>query len=211
MRTRVKICGITRPQDARAAIAAGADALGFVFWKGSPRRISPAAAGRIVADVPPPVACVGVFVNPTLSEVRRAILHASLDAVQLHGDEDPAKFSECGVAIIKAVSLTSPADVRRARKYPSSVTLLVDARDEVRRGGTGREANWALARSLARHRPVLLAGGIGPANVGQAIRAVRPWGVDLSSGVETKPGVKSRRKIAALFRAATRADRKRSR
>jgi phosphoribosylanthranilate isomerase len=87
-------------------------------------------------------------------------------------------------------------------RYPASVTLLVDARDAERRGGTGREANWALARSLARHRPVLLAGGIGPANVGRAIRAVQPWGVDLSSSVETRPGVKSGRKIKALFKAA---------
>jgi len=207
MRTRIKICGITRARDAQAAVRAGADALGFVFWKGSPRRISPADAGRIVADIPPPVACVGVFVNPTLTEVRRAILAAGLDAVQLHGDENPATFSGCGVAVIKAVSLATPADVRRARKYPASVTLLVDARDDKRRGGTGREANWRLARSLARHRAVLLAGGIGPGNVGRAIQAVRPWGIDLSSSVEIRPGVKSKAKIDALFREAGRADR----
>ena len=207
MRTRIKICGITRAKDAQAAVRAGADALGFVFWKGSPRRISPAAAGRIVADVPPPVACVGVFVNPTLAEVRQAIVAAGLDAVQLHGDEDPARFVRCGVAVIKAVSLATRTDVQRARKFPASVTLLVDARDEQRRGGTGREANWRLARSLARHRAVLLAGGIGPENIGRAIRTVRPWGIDLSSGVEIRPGVKSRAKIAALFAAAGRADR----
>ena len=211
MRTRIKICGITRARDAHAAVTAGADALGFVFWKGSPRRISPTAARRIVGDVPPPVACVGVFVNPSLAEVRRTVRLAGLDAVQLHGDEDPADFVNCGVAVIKAVSLVTTADVRRARRYPASVTLLVDARDAERRGGTGREANWTLARSLARHRPVLLAGGIGPANVGRAIRAVRPWGVDLSSSVETRPGVKSASKITALFKAVTRAEKSRKR
>lgn len=211
MRTRIKICGITRARDAEAAVRAGADALGFVFWKGSPRQISATAAGRIVANVPLPVACVGVFVNPSVAEVKRTIRRAGLDAIQLHGDEDPRAFARCGVAVIKAVSLTSAADVRRARKYPANVTLLVDARDEQRRGGTGRAADWVLAKSLARHRHVLLAGGIGPASIARAIQAVRPWGVDLSSSVEVRPGVKSARKISTLFRNAASADRKRSR
>jgi phosphoribosylanthranilate isomerase len=183
-------------------VAAGADALGFVFWKGSPRQVTPAAAGRIVREVPALVACVGVFVNPSLADVKRAVRTAGLDAIQLHGDEDPAAFAGLGVTVIKAVSLTTRADVRRARALPRDVTLLVDARDAIHRGGTGRVANWSLARSLARRRPILLAGGIGPANIDKAIRAVRPWGVDLSSAVESRPGVKSERKIAALFNAA---------
>lgn len=209
-RTRIKICGITRAADARAAVAAGADAIGFVFWKGSPRQVTPAAAGRIVRTVPALVACVGVFVNQRPAVVRRAIQVAGLDAIQLHGDENPAAFSGLGATVIKAVALSTRADVRRALAFPDDVTLLVDARDTKRRGGTGRVADWELARMVARRRPILLAGGIGPANIGSAIRAVRPWGVDLSSSVETRPGVKSAGKIAALFRAAARADRKRS-
>jgi phosphoribosylanthranilate isomerase len=210
MRTRIKICGITRVKDARAALSAGADALGFVFWKGSPRQIAPKAAGRIIRDVPALVPCVGVFVNPSVTEVKRAIELAGLDAIQLHGDEHPAMFAGLGATVIKAVSLSTAADVRRARALPADVTLLVDARDAIRRGGTGRVANWSLARSLARHRPILLAGGIGPENIDEAIRSVRPWGVDLSSSVESRPGVKNARKIVALFKAARRADGKRA-
>ena len=205
-RTRIKICGITRPADARAAVTAGADALGFVFWKGSPRQITPRAAGRIIRNVPALVPCVGVFVNPSMAEVKRAIQVAGLDAIQLHGDENPAAYTALGATVIKAVSLATRADVRRAKMLSFDITLLVDARDPRRRGGTGRVANWHLARSLARTRPILLAGGIGPENIGEAIRAVRPWGVDLSSSVELRPGVKSVKKIAALFEAARRAD-----
>ena len=209
MRTRIKICGITRAADARAAVAGGADALGFVMWKGSPRQVTPAAAGRIIRDVPPMVACVGVFVNASPAAVRRAVQVAGFDAVQLHGDEDATAYLKCGAAVIKAVTLGSGADVTRARRIPAGVTLLVDAKDVVRRGGTGRAANWKLARTLSKRRPILLAGGIGPANIADAIRVVRPWGVDLSSSVETRPGIKNASKLARLFKTAARADRKR--
>lgn len=207
MRTRVKICGITRVQDAMAAVDAGADALGFVMWPGSPRQVTPAQAGNIARNVPALVTRIGVFVNATPRAVTAAVRAAGLNAVQLHGDEDPERYRSCGAALIKAVSLADRTDVARARRYADDVTLLVDARDLVKRGGTGRLANWSLARTLARARPILLAGGLDAGNVGSAIRAVRPWGVDVSSGVETTPGRKSATKIVALIARITRADR----
>jgi phosphoribosylanthranilate isomerase len=205
-RTRVKICGITRERDARAAVRAGADALGFVFWPDSPRKVTPDAAARIGRTTPAFVSRVGVFVNAGPAEVKRIVLRAGLDAIQLHGDEDPADYADCGAAIIKAVRLSGAGDVRAALACPTDVTLLVDAEDPVRRGGTGRPANWKLARTLARARPILLAGGIGAANVRDALRAVRPWGIDVSSGVEVRPGVKSQTKIAGLFARVAQAD-----
>jgi phosphoribosylanthranilate isomerase len=207
VRTRVKICGITRAQDAMAAVRAGADALGFVMWPGSPRQVTPAQALAIARDVPALVTRVGVFVDETPRAVAAAVRAAGLHAVQLHGDEDPERYRSCGATLIKAVSLVDAADVARALASADDVTLLVDARDIVRRGGTGRLANWSLARTLARARPILLAGGLDAGNVGAAIRAVRPWGVDVSSGVETAPGRKSTRKITALMARIAKADR----
>lgn len=207
MRTRVKICGITRAQDATAAVHAGADALGFVMWPGSPRQVTPAQAFRIAREVPALVTRVGVFVNASPRAVAAAVRAAGLHAVQLHGDEDPERYRSCGAALIKAVSLTDAADVKRALGYADDVTVLVDARDIVKRGGTGRLANWSLARRVSRARPVLLAGGLDATNVGSAIRAVRPWGVDVSSGVETAPGRKSPRKIVTIMARVARANR----
>lgn len=207
MRTRVKICGVTRDRDARAAVRLGADALGFVFWARSPRAIGPRAAGAIGRDLPPFVTRVGVFVNSAPRDVARIVRLARLDAIQLHGDEDPVDYRRCGAAIIKAMSLATVKDVARAARYAPDVTLLIDARDDIRRGGTGQPSNWTLARGLARRRPILLAGGLGAANVADAIRAVRPWGIDLSSGVETAPGRKSVRKLAAVFARVARTDR----
>lgn len=206
MRTRVKICGITRGRDARAAIAAGADALGFVFWRKSPRVVAPAAVAAIGRGVPALVTRVGVFVDASPADVARIVRTANLDAVQLHGDEDPDRYADCGAAVIKAVSLVERADLTRACRYSGNVTLLVDARDADRKGGTGKRSDWTLARALARERPILLAGGISPANVRDAVRAVRPWGIDVSSGVETRPGIKSSRKITALFAQVAKAD-----
>jgi phosphoribosylanthranilate isomerase len=205
VRTRIKICGITREQDAVAAAAAGADAIGFVFWRRSPRAVSAARAGAIGRALPPLVARVGVFVNATPREVARVVREARLQAIQLHGDEDPRDYAGCGAAVIKAVALAGRADVERARRYGGGVTLLVDVKD-ARRGGTGRTADWRLARRLARIRPVLLAGGLTPANVGRAIRIVGPWGVDVSSGVESRPGRKRVAVVRAFCAAARRAD-----
>jgi len=207
MRTRVKICGITRATDAAAAVRAGADALGFIMWPGSPRQVTASQVHEIARDLPALVAKVGVFVDATPKDVASAVREAGLQVVQLHGDENPDDYRACGAALVKAVSLTSPADVGGALRYPQDVTLLIDARDDRRRGGTGKVANWTLARRVARERPILLAGGLGAANVRAAIRAVKPWGVDVSSGVETAPGRKSARKISALLARIARTDR----
>jgi phosphoribosylanthranilate isomerase len=205
-RTRVKICGIAREQDARAAAAAGADAIGFVFWPDSPRRIEARDAAGIGRALPALLTRVGVFVNASPREVARAVVDARLDAVQLHGEEDPEAYVSCGAAVIKVVSLVSDVDVARARSYSPAVTLLVDAKDVERRGGTGVRANWHFAQRLARVRPILLAGGLRALNVVEAIRTVRPWGVDVSSGVEVRPGQKSARQIEALLARIAEAD-----
>ena len=206
MRTRVKICGITRAEDAAEAIAAGADALGFVLWPDSPR----AMTAERVGDIPTTgvfVARVGVFVNATPGHVKRAVSEARLSAVQLHGDESVLEYSTVGAPVIKAVALESNADIEATLALPAEVTVLIDTSDAVKRGGTGRSANWELARRVSDARPVILAGGLSPSNVGDAIEAVRPWGIDVSSGVEVSPGIKSGERLRELFAALAKAER----
>ncbi len=199
----MKICGLTRADDALCAVEAGADAIGFVFWPGSPRAVSADAAGRIARSLHG-VMKVGVFVDAEPSTVARVAGEVGLDAVQLHGQEPIGLFAGLGIPLLKAVSVTSAEDVERACALPEDVILLVDADDRVRRGGTGQKADWGLAAVLARRRTVWLAGGLSPANVAEAIRIVRPAAVDVSSGVEARPGVKDHARIAA-FLAAVRA------
>lgn len=201
MRTRVKICGITRREDAQLAAALGADAVGFIFWPRSPRVIAADAARAIGDALPPFVARVGVFVDASPDSVARTVRDARLQMVQLHGDERVEDFTDCGASLIKTVSLTDDEAVVRAQALPPAVTPLVDAHDPARRGGTGRAADWARARRLAAGRPIVLAGGLDADNVGEAVRLVRPWAVDLSSGVEAAPGIKDSTKLAAFFRA----------
>jgi phosphoribosylanthranilate isomerase len=198
VRTRVKICGITRAEDAGLAAAAGADAIGFVFWPKSPRVVTPAQAASIWTTGAL-VARVGVFVNESPAIVRDIVRAARLTAVQLHGDEQVEEYLSCGAPLIKAVSVADAASVSAAAELPANVTVMVDASDDVRRGGTGQLANWARAADLARVRPIILAGGLTPANVPDAIRDVRPWAVDVSSGVETAPGIKDAARLMALF------------
>jgi phosphoribosylanthranilate isomerase len=195
----VKICGITRLEDAEAAVAEGASAIGFVFWPGSPRFIDPSLAKEIVAALPRSVAAVGVFVNQPARHVNRVAKLAGLSAVQLHGDEDERAAAEMTLPVIKAVSVRDGA--LPDRQWPERVMLLFDADDPIRRGGTGMSANWPAAAAVARRRRVLLAGGLRPDNVGEAIGCVRPFGIDVSSGVEQSPGIKDRRLLAALFEA----------
>jgi phosphoribosylanthranilate isomerase len=196
---RVKICGITRPEDAALAVTCGASALGFVFWPSSPRAIDVDQARAIASEVPVFVARVGVFVDAPPREVARIARAVDLDAVQLHGDEPVADYASAAARIIKAVRLESAADVDRAAALPSAIAVLVDAADRVKRGGTGRMANWDLAAALSARRPIMLAGGLDAMNVRDAIDQVRPWAVDVSSGVEKGPGVKSADRLAAFF------------
>ena len=198
MRTRVKVCGITRAEDAGLAAAAGADAIGFVFWPKSPRAVTPAQAAAIWT-AGALIARVGVFVNESPAIVRDIVREARLTAVQLHGDEQVEEYLSCGAPLIKAVSLSDAASVSAAAMLPASVTIMVDASDPVRRGGTGQLADWAQAAELGRLRPIILAGGLTPANVADAIRQVRPWAIDVSSGVELSPGIKNAASLTALF------------
>ena len=194
----VKICGITREEDARLAVELGASAVGFVFWPGSPRFIDPERARRIVERLPPFVAAVGVFVDDTVEHMRRLVKEVGLSAVQLHGAETPANASRLGVRVIKAVRADQQG-LGALDAWPETVTLLVDAADAEGRGGTGSIADWGMAARMAARRPLMLAGGLTPENVAHAIRAVQPLGVDVSSGVESAPGVKDHQKMRRFF------------
>ncbi|HEY7725722.1 MAG TPA: phosphoribosylanthranilate isomerase [Anaeromyxobacteraceae bacterium] len=198
---RVKICGVTRLEDALAAAAAGADAVGFNFWPGSRRFVSPGAARAIASRLPPFVTAVGVFVNQDPAEVRRACLAAGCAAAQLHGDEPPADAAAVGLPVLKAFRLAAPGDLRALDRWPGAAVLL-DAPSEGY-GGSGRGFDWSLARrAVEAGRTVVLSGGLAPENVAAAVRAVRPWAVDVASGVESSPGVKDRELVARFVRAA---------
>lgn len=197
---RVKICGITAPADAAAAAAAGASAIGIVFWPSSPRAVDVARAREIIAAVPAFVSVVGVFVNQ-VDEAARLARELSLSAVQFHGDETAADCAAVGVRVIKSVAVRDESAIDDALSLPQEVTVLVDAHDPVRRGGTGVAVDWSIAREIARRRPTILSGGLNPANVRDAMAAVRPWAIDVSSGVESAPGTKDVQKILALFAA----------
>jgi tryptophan synthase beta chain len=196
----VKICGITRAEDARLAAELGASAVGFVFWHASPRLIDADRAREIVGALPPFVAAVGVFVNQPPEFVRRVAEHVGLSAVQLHGDEDVATVRQFGRRIIKSVRAIE-AEAGPVVDWPEEIKVLVDAADATRRGGTGRAADWAVAARLAARRPLILAGGLTAGNVAAAIRSVNPAGVDVSSGIESSPGVKDPAKMRAFFAA----------
>jgi phosphoribosylanthranilate isomerase len=197
----VKICGITRLDDADAAIEAGAGALGFVFWRDSPRFIDPYRARVIVRALPAFVTTVGVFVNQPAEFIAGVASLVPLAAVQLHGDEPARGVHQIGRPIIKALTLDLASKPDRLAEWPAGVTILLDAHDPVRRGGTGQTVDWAAAATIAAGRRTILAGGLTPDNVADAVDRVRPFGIDVSSGVEQSPGIKDRRRIRALFRA----------
>ena len=196
----VKICGITRLTDARHAVNEGASALGFVFWPHSPRHVAPDRAAEIIAELPSTVMTVGVFVNEPVDRIRAIVAQVGLTAVQLHGDEPPAYADALPWPILRSVTLDSAATASSA--WPSETTFLVDAADPERRGGTGVTVDWLGASALARDRQVVLAGGLTPANVRDAIDMVQPYGVDVSSGVEDAPGVKNFDKVAQFLASA---------
>jgi phosphoribosylanthranilate isomerase len=199
----VKICGITRPEDAALAAELGARAIGLVFWPESPRAIDRVRAREIVASLPAGVDAIGVFVNQTEAAIE--IAHeVGLSAIQLHGDEPPGSYGQLaspgnGVAVIKAIAVRDDSAVGQAMDVPPGARVLLDAHDAVKRGGTGRTIDWSLAARIARQRPVILSGGLNAANVVEAIEAVRPIAIDVSSGVESEPGKKDSAKLRALF------------
>jgi phosphoribosylanthranilate isomerase len=198
---RVKICGITRLEDALAAAELGADALGLNLWPGSSRAVRPEVAREIARRLPPFVTAVGVFVNQPREELLRLARAAGVAALQLHGDEAPEDCRDLGLPVIKAFRVARPEDLVPIARYPDVAAVLLDSRSE-RFGGSGRTFDWELGGRAAGPRPLILAGGLGPENVAAAVRAVRPYAVDTASGVESSPGVKDRERMARFIRAA---------
>ncbi len=201
MRVRVKICGITRQEDAALAVELGADAIGFVLWPGSPRAVNSEFARDIAERIPKSVTKVGVFVDPLPGDVAWLVESIGLDTVQLHGNEAVERYEWIGASLVKGVRLDTDQDIERAADLPQFVTPLVDATNPRLMGGTGQVADWRRAARLAARRPIMLAGGLVAANVAEAVRAVRPWAVDVSSGVERYPGVKDPDRMVRFFQA----------
>jgi len=207
MRTRVKICGVTRAEDALGACRAGADALGLVFYPPSPRNVSIAMARAIVEPLPPFVTIVGLFVDAPADLVARARAQVPLDVLQFHGDETPQYCDQFEAPYIKAVRMRPETDLLEyARRYKRARGLLLDTFVSGAQGGTGRRFDWTLIPSHV-PLPIVLSGGLDPENVEQAIRSVRPWAVDVSSGVEAAKGIKDPARVLAFINGVRNADR----
>src|SRR5262245_51390341 len=202
MMVRVKIRGGRRKEDALLAADLGANAVGFVFWPSSPRFIDPFRAREIVAALPPFVTTVGVFVDQAQDYVEGVARLLSLGVVQLHGHETLDAYPHGPIRVIKSVAVTASLEVADAvAAVPARATVLLDAHDPVKRGGTGRTIDWTIAAGVARLRPVILSGGLSADNVISALEAVNPYAIDVSSGVESSPGVKDAAKLRGLFEA----------
>jgi len=201
---KIKICGITNAEDAAAAVAAGADAIGFVFYKKSPRAVTPAIAKQIIATLPPFVTPVGVFVNEEVKVVRDLMDSCGLAVAQLHGDETAAYCVELARPILKAIRVKDRSSFLALAEFQGRAGVrgfLLDSFSDEAYGGTGRTTDWSVAAEAAQAAMVVLAGGLTPDNVGEAVRFVHPYGVDVSSGVEAQPGKKDPRKMQAFVQA----------
>jgi phosphoribosylanthranilate isomerase len=207
MATRVKICGITTWDDARLSIDLGASALGFNFYPPSPRSISPAEAWSIIRRLPPFVEAVGVFVNWPPLVVDAMARAVRLGAVQLHGAESPREVAELARKrrVIKAVAVKRGFQPASLRKYRAADAILLDGFARGLHGGTGHTLDWSLARAAGRYTRIILAGGLTPENIAEAIRVAQPYAVDVASGVEVRPGRKDPAKLRTLFAAVERA------
>jgi phosphoribosylanthranilate isomerase len=205
-RTRIKICGITRPEDALAAARAGADAIGLVFVGRSPRALTLPDAVAIRRVVPPFVTVVALFVDPLTDEVESVLDAVSPDLLQFHGEEGPAFCEGFATPYVKAVRVRPETDLLQfATRYAGSQGLLLDAYSPTAHGGTGERFDWSLIPPDL-GKPVILAGGLDPGNVGSAVRQVRPWAVDVSSGVESTKGIKDAARMAAFIKEVNNAD-----
>ncbi len=199
MRTRVKICGITRVEDALAAVNAGADAIGLVFYSPSPRCVSVAQAQKIVAAIPPFVSVVGLFVNAPTAEIQFILSQVRLDIIQYHGDETPDMCKQINLPYYKAIRVKAESNLLQyALEFESAKALLLDTYTEAAFGGTGQVFDWNLIPKNMT-KPVILAGGLTAENVAHAIKQVQPYAVDVSGGVEVVKGIKDVAKIAAFM------------
>ncbi|MBF0284766.1 MAG: phosphoribosylanthranilate isomerase [Magnetococcales bacterium] len=199
MLPKIKICGITRVEDGLAAAHAGADALGLVFHPPSPRHVTPQQAATIARAMPPFVVLVGLFVDPTAESVRQTLEQCPLDRIQLHGDESPEFCAAMPRPVIKAIRVGGPEDLQNLDRFPVAA-LLLDAKSPGKVGGTGQRFDWNLLAEWSPPRPLILAGGLSPDNVAEAVARVRPYAVDVSSGVESAPGLKDPERIARFIR-----------
>jgi phosphoribosylanthranilate isomerase len=197
----VKVCGMCLADDAALAVALGASAIGFVFWPQSPRYISPDRAREISAALPDSIIAVGVFVDQPVADVVAIADAVGLDAIQLHGHESVADFAGVAQRVIKAVAVGASFDPAAIDALPPNVTVLLDAHDPIRRGGTGRTIDWTVAAAIAARRDTILSGGLNASNVAAAVERVRPRMVDVSSGVEAAPGRKDHAKLREFFSA----------
>ncbi len=195
---RVKICGITRVEDALAAVEVGADALGFIFVRSSPRFVSNEVARVIIQELPPFVTPIGVFVDPSDADVRSSIAATGIRYVQLHGSETPEFQRALPVPAYKAFRVDGGFQVSHLDRYPGPAYML-DTFVAGRAGGTGRTFDWKIAIEAKKRGLIILSGGITPANVGEAIHEVAPFAIDVNSGVESSPGVKDKAKLQLLF------------
>jgi phosphoribosylanthranilate isomerase len=203
-RIKVKICGLTRVEDVQAAVRAGADAIGFVFTA-SPRRVSVETAIRLSSYVPAGVSRVGLFLDQDRSEIQRVVDSVALDILQFHGCESEQQCSLYGLPWLKAVAMENAESVRRAeREFPGAAGLLLDSHSKGGRGGSGESFDWSLSKPVA--KAIWLAGGLNPNNVGLAIQTVRPFAVDVSSGVEAEPGIKDATLLNAFVAAVREAE-----
>jgi phosphoribosylanthranilate isomerase len=203
--TRAKICGMTRREDAELAAELGAWAIGLIRWEGSPRACDAGTAAEIVAALRRRVACVGVFVNATLDDIAREAESIPYSHLQLHGDEGPSFCTEAarrtGCKIIKAARVAGVGDIRDLERFHTDFHMLDTAAAGLR-GGSGRTWEWGLLEARRSRIPLILSGGLGPDNVGEAIAAVHPWAVDSASGTEREPGVKDPEKVRRFLEAA---------
>jgi phosphoribosylanthranilate isomerase len=195
---RIKICGFTRREDLQIAVEAGVDAIGLVFYPPSPRSVTIEQAEALTADLPPFITVTGLFVNATKQEIAETCSRCRLDLIQLHGDESAKECLELPRRVIKAIRVETEADLAGLDRYPVS-GLLLDAKAKGLYGGSGQSFDWSLLSAYNSPAPLILAGGLDPDNVAQAIRQVRPYAVDVSSGVESEPGVKNREKVLGFI------------
>jgi len=197
---KIKICGITRYEDARAAVSFGVDALGFIFYPKSPRCITPAKAAEITKKLPPYVSKVGVFVDESPQRVLEIAGHAWLDTIQLHGSETPEYCESLPLPVVKVFSVNDTFKVSAISRYKSVAGCLLDTWDSEHHGGSGRTFDWSAAiKACEISDSVILSGGLGPTNIREAIETVRPYAVDVNSGVEVKPGVKNPYKMKEVI------------